>query len=80
MIEPAAVSHHAGYDGAHAEEHAALVDGDDLVPLVVVGLDADRANLDSGVVDEHVDRAVGLLHGGHDLAPRAGIGHVVVVI
>ena len=76
----AAAFHHAGYHRAHAQEYAALVDGGDPGPLLVVGFDADRADLDAGVVDQHADRAVVAFHGGHELAPGVRIGHVVVVV
>ena len=57
-----------------------MVDGRHLGPLRVVRFDADRANLDAGVADEDVDRAVGLFHSGDEVAPRVGIGDVVIVV
>ena len=80
MIEPPPFSTMPGMTGAHSEEHAALVDGGDEVPLAVVRLDAGRPHLNSGVVDQHVDRAVRRFDVCDHLPPGVVIGDVKAVV
>ena len=80
MIEPPPCLDHAGDHGAHPQEHPPLVDGGDEVPLAVVRLDTGRPDLNSGVVDEHVDRAVRQLDVCDHLPPGVAIGDVKAVV
>jgi hypothetical protein len=56
---------HAGRDRARSEERSRQVDPQHLLPLRKLHVERPRARKNSGVVDEAVRLAPGLLEGGH---------------
>ncbi|MCY1368279.1 hypothetical protein D9M69_552500 [compost metagenome] len=57
-------------------QRASEVDGDELVPLGGLGLGEGLEHVPAGVVDQHVDRAEALHHGGHGRVDAGAVGDV----
>src|SRR5215207_8941364 len=69
---------HLRGDGLHAEEHAGLVDRDDLVPGLERRVDHALPAQDPGVVDEDVETSVIGDDAPHEPVPLRGIGDVLL--
>ena len=77
-IEPPPARQQRRHRGAHAQERPGLVDRDDAIPELVVGVRDPAAIGDAGVVDEHVEPAPQRLGEGDRRLPVGPPRHVQV--
>ncbi len=75
-MRPAAAAHHVAQNVADQDEHRGEVDGDHVVPLLVLHAHEEIVVGDAGIVDEDVDLAERLLRLFAELDHRRAITEV----